>query len=241
VDADLPAAKILECFRKGFQAVNRGGDTAVPFVWDTYNQLVIGVAPGGVVVVWLQGAHFREEIGRYRAKDTIVSLDAFYRNPDEENQQQFFDSWFKIAEPPAALETIKKTGITYGLWDEYRKKYSWRYRTQFYNDDKENEQDFEYYNGEQSILYKDEINKRQYTLQALPYYIRAYFNHKSAEGYFDDKELMAAFKERTANNPNEQIEIVGKVGFMYKDMTYWVEAKGRRIPLNKVKVMLWYN
>jgi len=213
----------------------------VPFVWDTYNEMVIGLAPGGVVVVWLQAATFRVEIGRYQAKDTIVSPNAFYRNPFEFNQQQFFDTMFSNRLSQDAHEKIKKGGITYGLWDEYRKKYYWRYRTQFYNDDKDEQQYYTYYNGESIALFAEVIKKQEFLLQALPYNINLNFTKKWAETYFDDKELMAAFKELTATNPNEPLEIVGKIGFMYNDMSFWVEAKGRRIPLNKVKVMLWNN
>ncbi len=141
----LPADTILAYFRKGYKIswtnVIRSfteEEKKAGLVQDTYDQIVIGVAPGGVVVVWLQGAHHRVEIGRYQAKDTVVDKNKFEPVPDvHETQEEFYNWNYNHFVPQETQEKIKKGGIPFGLWDEYRKKYNWRFHTAFYNPDKE--------------------------------------------------------------------------------------------------------
>ncbi|MEP6805225.1 MAG: DUF2931 family protein, partial [Flavobacterium sp.] len=67
LETQLPAEKMLALFREGFIFKNsRKNDT---ITHETYDRIVIGTAPGGVVVIWLDGGLKRVEIGRYQAKD----------------------------------------------------------------------------------------------------------------------------------------------------------------------------
>jgi hypothetical protein len=230
VEANLPADKILQAFRTGFVCFDK--DTLGRA---TYDEIVIGLAPGGVVVVWLSGRHHREEIGRYQAKETSDDRNSFYRNPHELTQQGFFQEGFDSYVPKEAQKNIETKGIPYGLWDEYRIRYNYKFSIQFYKDDKEQPNRFcMYVNGEQEVLTGDEIN--QYRSEAAPFRADFFFTEKWAETEFDEIEIMTAFKELTKNNKDEPIEIIGKVGIMYKDMTFMIKSKDREIPLKKVTV-----
>ncbi|MFC4412350.1 DUF2931 family protein, partial [Kaistella carnis] len=138
VDADLPVDKILEEFNKGFDVeADHKVDGEYPLVHDTYNTFTIGAAPGGVIVIWLSAGHHRVEICRLQAKEVFVDVNDFYQNADDENQQQFFDSWFKIAVPEATQEEIKEQGIPFGLWDNYREKFNYRFVLNPYDEEDE--------------------------------------------------------------------------------------------------------
>ncbi|RZJ51720.1 MAG: DUF2931 family protein, partial [Flavobacterium sp.] len=124
--------KILTLFREGF------------YNWDniknepkkeTYDHITVAVAPGGVVILFLTGISHRKEVTRYQAKETFIDVNTFYDNPDEDNQQEFYNWWYKKAVPEYLQEKIAKSGIPYGIWDTYREKYNWRFYTSFYKSD----------------------------------------------------------------------------------------------------------
>ena len=93
VEAKLPAEKILEEFRKGFRVENYAGEMEDR----TYDKLTIGMAPGGVVVLWLSGYFHRVEICRLQAKEVFVDRNDFYSNNNNRTQQEFFDVFYDLA------------------------------------------------------------------------------------------------------------------------------------------------
>ena len=240
VATPLPKEKMLALFREGY--MGQGIKPTDPLVHKTYDELVIGLAPGGVVAVWLDDGTRRVEVGRYQADTVWVDKDKFRPIPKEdETEAQFFETFYDIHVPEATKEQLQKEGIPYGLWDRYRKKYNWRFNTVFYKPDFDQRQYIRYLNGESNVFFKDALAKKLVSLQAVPYSGGLVFSVKNADAYFDEKETMAAFEELTKDNPQEPLEIVGKVGFMYKDMTFSVKSKDKEIPLRKVRVKLYSN
>ena len=79
-----------------------------------------------MVVIFLGGSD-RIEICRLQAKETFVDVNDFFQNADNENNQQFFESMFKIAVPDSIQKQIQEEGIPFGLYDKYRKKYQYRF------------------------------------------------------------------------------------------------------------------
>ena len=227
-------------FQKGFYNTDRVSNQPIH---ETYQHIVVGVAPGGVVVVFLTGNYHRIEIARYQAVETIVSPDEFYDNPDRDNQQQFFDWWFEHSVPQETLSKIKKDGIPFGLWDTYRKRYNWRFDVQFYKEDDKiaDMLHFYYINGEEEIIEKigDEQKIRN---KALPKIINIYLPNNWCEATFDEAEIVDAFKKVTQDNPQAEVIIVAKVQFMYKGIDFTVKCGTNELVLKKVKQDMWgYN
>jgi len=234
VEDSLPKEKILALFKKGFYNTDRV--TRLP-KHETYENIAIAVAPGGVVVVLLTGTFHRVEIGRYQAKDVIVGVNEFYDNPDGDTQQQFYDWWYNHSLTDSLKELIKHKGIPYGLWDKYRDQYNYRFRVQFYKVDKEESLEITYLNGEETIMDGEDLNS--FDPKPLPWRANLIFSERWAETEFDEEEIMAAFKTLSKEDKNAQIKIVGKVGFMYNSMEFWVQCNEKKIVLNKVKVSMW--
>ena len=240
VDTALPEEKILALFQKGYKYI----DNLNVEHQDTYKKLVIGLAPGGVVVVWLQGV-FNVEIGRFQAKEIYVNKLDFQPVKDhEESQEEYFVTGFNIVVPQEAQENIKKEGIPFGLWDEYRVKYNWRFHTLSYKGGVEEVVTFkftQYFNGECAVFFKDAVVKNNYNLQAVPY--RSDFTYKdySSSVEFNEKEIFAAFKALTQKHINKPIEIIVKVTFMYKGLSFIVKCENDEIPLKNVKVKMYTN
>lgn len=65
IDEDIDYDKIRALFKEGYRDSNTKKNR-------TYTTIVIGFAPGGVVVVWLNGPGKQVEVGRYQGKKTIV-------------------------------------------------------------------------------------------------------------------------------------------------------------------------
>ena len=65
--------KIARLFREGF--VND-----VTHKKDTYKMIKVGLAPKGLVVVWLSGTGFQTEVGSYQATETALKKDDAYEN-----------------------------------------------------------------------------------------------------------------------------------------------------------------
>jgi len=114
---DLPYERIKHLFQKGFE-----DDPKKPH----YDAIMIGVAPGGAVTVWLDGRRVTEVFFGYAEKiniDVGKGLDVplvSKSEADEYTNQVLIDS---LTEDE--LENLKKNGIPFGTWARYRNSYNW--------------------------------------------------------------------------------------------------------------------
>lgn len=240
LETQLPTNKMLALFREGFMFKNSSKKDTI--IQRTFDRIVIGTAPGGVVVIWLDGGLKRVEIGRYQAQETYVDKMKFQPVKDpKETQQEFFDTYYDIVVPDTIKAKIKKEGIPFGLWDNYRKKYHWHFNCAFYKKDQNTYQNIDFLNGEYSTMYEEELAKKAFKNQALPYRADLVFNEYWCENEFDDEEIMAAFEKISKNHPDKNIEIEVRPTFMYKTVAFTVKCEGEEIPLKKVKVKMWKN
>src|SRR5882762_2031976 len=130
VEASLDSNKILALLEQGMERFNdQGGEP----IHEQYDNIVVAVAPGGIVAVFLTGQRQRVEVGYYQAKETFVDVNNFYDNPDGDTQQQFFDWWYDHVVPEATKAYISSHGIPYKLWDINRQKYKWRFVVELYD------------------------------------------------------------------------------------------------------------
>jgi len=239
LDADLPAAKILAAFHKGFliQGNEKDATGKYKLVHSTYDTFTVGLAPGGMVVIFLGGSD-RIEICRLQAKETFVDVNDFFQNADNENNEQFFESMFKIAVPDSTQTRIKEKGIPYGLYEQYRKKYKYRF---FFNPyDEKDVIDTEvdrYYNGEViGFLQPEEIAKKEYKNQGIPYNVCFYFTKYNTEIIFNDQEMLSVFDALQKKHPDKPMDIIVKPTFEYTDFKLSVKCEDEIVPLTKYKV-----
>jgi hypothetical protein len=228
--------KFLALFREGFY--NRNSATKSP-EHETYNHITIAVAPGGIVVLFITGIAHRVEIARYQAKETFVDVNAFYDNPDGDNQQEFQDWWYKNSVPKYLQEKIAKSGIPFGIWDMYREKYNWYFQTSFYKEDTITNLSVTYINGEEDYFNEEELSKNIFSESALPKYIRFYFKIYNGEATFDEDEIVAAFKKMKKIHPDKNIEIEVRPAFMYKTTSFTVKCEGDEILLEKTAAKMY--
>ncbi|WP_444626639.1 DUF2931 family protein [Flavobacterium columnare] len=244
VEAALPADKILAEFKKGFLIESNqkeiiDGEERYKMEPSTYDVLTVGAAPGGCIVVWLSGNHHRTEICRLQAKETFVDKNDFLGFVDKtESQQKFLDDLYKITVPDSIKAEITQKGIPYGLWDQYREKYKYRFVLKSYD-----EKDFLTgyyvinYNGESNFVPYNPQEVAQYRKTSIPYNANLYFKKYFTEIIFNDREMLQVFDKLKKKYPETPIDIIIKPTFMYDDMKISVKCTTEEIPLTKYKVV----
>lgn len=236
LEADLPKEKMLDAFRKGFliEGTEKDENGVYELIPSTYSTITAAIAPGGMVVIFLGGSD-RIEICRLQAKETIVDVNNFYQNADNENNQQFFDSWFKLAVPDSIQTQIRENGLPYKLYDDYRKRYNYRFTFKPYDEkDVVRMQTNRYYNGEVTdFLQPEEIAKKEYRKQSIPYQIAFIFKKYNAEIEFNDKEMLTVFEALQNKHPGKPMDILVVPTFMYTDIKLSVKCEDETVPLTK--------
>ncbi len=144
-DFQLPYEQILELFNnpyysyKNEQVIN-------------YHRVVVGIAPGGHVSVWVVSADRTLEVFSGQAEKT--DLDWSVITPEETPRKQFIDTQIQFMRSklsPEVKELMAKNPIPLERWKNYRKRYNWQ--LQFTGQEPPKMVDYiKYFNGERDLL-----------------------------------------------------------------------------------------
>ncbi len=114
---DLPYEQILYLFQQA-----NVEDSENPY----YNGIMLGVAPGGAVSVWVKGTRITEIFFGQAEKIDISPSQGFglpFDSAAESNE--YIESVLTDSLSSAELESLKKHGVPFGTWSRYRNKYKW--------------------------------------------------------------------------------------------------------------------
>jgi hypothetical protein len=116
----LPHAQIVTLFQEGYRSFLGDSD------WQTYNKIVVGVAPGGVVAVWVSGVERQVEVFFGQAKEVDGDWHSIMGFPNHVQRAQFVAESLADAATvdPLVRLMIEQTPI--GAWALYRRLYNWR-------------------------------------------------------------------------------------------------------------------
>ena len=158
VKADLDYPKLLKLFREGYKDRARNLE-AFPkgYGEETFRTFVVGLAPGGVVVVWVEGPMRQIEIGRFQAEkinlkqpEGLDDHDALIFS-EQERKETLEDERFRP-------KHIREKPTPFGLWDDYRDiKYPWYPTFEFYKGAKIGDVFIEYFNREMWDTFYEEM------------------------------------------------------------------------------------
>lgn len=158
VKADLDYPKLLKLFREGYKDRARNLE-AFPkgYGEETFRTFVVGLAPGGVVVVWVEGMRRQIEIGRFQAEKINLKQPEGLDNHDalifseQERKETLEDERFRP-------KHIREKPTPFGLWDDYRDiKYPWYPTFEFYKGAKIGDVFIEYFNREMWDTFYEEM------------------------------------------------------------------------------------
>ena len=203
--------KIAKLFKNGYKRRVPNGEVR----HTTYNTIVAGLAPGGVVVLWVGRGYLKiTEIGRYQADKIEL------REPEGlDNHQKLIFSKTDREEvlnsntiiPEDFREANKNKPIPFGLWDSYRDtQYQW-YPTFEVPEGKMGDVGYRYWNGEagttlytdfNSYMGKQDIFYLEESIQKRPLFKNLLFYYKTQNGQkylaelsFDWEAVVAAYKK----------------------------------------------
>ena len=214
--------KIAKLFREGFDERFSNGKMN----HTTYNTVVVGIAPGGVVVLWVGSGYFPiKEIGRYQAEKIEL------REPEglDNHQKLIFDKEYakrlltnNTIIPEDFREANKNKPIPFGLWDSYRNhQYQW-YPTFEIPNGRIGDVDYQYWNGEADTFFftdfialegqKDVFAPQElyHNIRKPPLFKEIRFNYKAEDGIkygvlvqFEWEGTLATYKKVFGERPEE--------------------------------------
>ncbi|MFK5948897.1 MAG: DUF2931 family protein [Methylococcales bacterium] len=121
---DLPYEKIVALFTDGVENPREfpNGKTM-----PVYSKMMVGIAPGGAVAVWVTGSKKVEVFFGQAEKVEIDPTRAFdLPFKDKQAADDYIAKQLVNTLKPEELELLKKDGIPFDLWSRYRKYYDWQ-------------------------------------------------------------------------------------------------------------------
>ena len=215
----LPYEKILGLFQKGYQVLVKEDDGTMHLIQDNYHGITAGLAPGGIVVVWLIGGDFTTEVGRFQAEETKIDMKDFAPSAWTHDQKKYVEGM--MDEDKAVTNNLAKNGIPLGLWDRYRERFNQRPMVKF--DQTKNVAldniTLKYYNGEKEIINSDKWGKNKFKERARVKELRVGWNgilgnkpqYYVLDINFDEAEMLSVYKEAFGDNPEQEGEVIVEI------------------------------
>lgn len=243
IDSDIDYERLVKLFKEGYPDSNRKFGKRQT----TFDTVLVGFAPGGVVVIWAMGAGRTVEIGRYKGEKYTVpqaeidKLDNHERLLFDDTDRKNILLNTKII-PLEVREANEGKPIPYGLWDTYRIRYDWR-PTYVVREEGGEFVDvgIGYFNGEAENLIDDEFIENKYKKRAIPTGVGLSWRDKNKQRYggymrFDEQEIFAAFQEIYKEDKEGQAELQISVNHTNDIVTALLKQGDKEIRLPKTKV-----
>lgn len=208
---DLPYNTILRLFqeeeKKPKQKSMNGTDISNNYM------IIVGVAPGGVVAVWMRGQGTKEILfGKAQKIDLDFTKTMGY---PEAKRAEFLKEIIEFAVNPDILAAIRKNGIPFQKWENYRARYNWV--PSFTVNNPPEKISISFYTGEgQSFAYpleKDFTTKTHPALKSIRFTYTKSGQTKSNYYYirFDEDEILDAFTRLNTKESPLKVEFDPKL------------------------------
>ena len=237
----LPHDAMSALFEKGYPNFNY---ITKKVSVSTYTEIIAGLAPGGMVVIWLNGGRHRVEVACFQAHKTSVDIKEFIRRSDANvNINTYVKEFFSFE--PIAKEYLDKHGIPEGLWHKYRERFALRPVVTYDAHDPITTlgMDLFFYNGERDFLETEDIAKSIYPMRARVK--KLLFNWKvqwanrnqtyQLEIEFDEAEIMKAHEDVYGNDPNTHGELLIDINNGYSHYHVFLQGNNKKVELFKTK------
>ena len=250
---DLPYDKILKMFQDGYFSPGKGKEGA----HTTYDAIVVGVAPGGAVAVWLEGNGKTTEVFFGQAQKVEKDWSSMTNNTTMSREEYVRDSIVysllspdgtRIEDPkkkPEALAALLKKGVPLGLWSRYRTQYAWqplltgmKIRGDLINH-------IMYFNGEHDYLPCPLPPALAASTRPVPkemnfaWMPEGVAHTRLMELAFDEAEIFAAFNKLGSNHQPLQLEMRMIKNAQGHDFTVWLRNAQEAIELKLTQVTVY--
>ncbi len=242
IDTKLDYDKMLALFEEGYLDSFTNKKM-------TYSTIVVGFAPGGVVVVWLFGSGKQIEVSRYEGKKIVIpeqeiaGLDSHEKllfSPDYRKSIMLNEQIV----PLEVREANKNKPIPYGIWDTYRKRYNWK---PSYSIPKGGEAINSYFfmlNGEQEEFIDETFKNITFSPRAVPRMVNLGWRDSTGQRYggsvtFNEQEILKAYQELYRNDSAINAELEFKVNIPNTYLTIVLKGNGQEIPLSENQINVY--
>jgi hypothetical protein len=113
----LPMNKILELFRAG--TASPEAKERLPF-----DRIIVGMAPGGDVSVWVGARRIVKEIATFRAQSVDLPWSTVLDNQNI-TRPQYIELALREALSPEALKRVRAAPVPLGRWSLFAKRFPW--------------------------------------------------------------------------------------------------------------------
>lgn len=219
---DLPTEKMTELFRQSIYGNVRDYH---------YKFIIIGLAPGGVVVIWLMGDQVQTEVARFQAKE--ISKDQLNITGDEEIMLTPDYTDKKLAN-----REIKRDPIPFGLWDTYREKYNWRLKPIFPDKFRLVKKWMTMYNGEKEHYFVEQPEFDSFKLRAIPSFASFSWYDEKGDKFgldlnFNEEEIFKAYKAIYRDDHKQEIDLTFTLDEKKKNFIVKLKNKDEEYELRK--------
>ena len=251
----LPQQKIYNLFKEGYMIYglpNESDDSQETLHWETYNSLLAGLAPKGMVVVWMVGQN-TVEIGRYQAKELgrKEANEVFKRHfKSSGDMPETIDKLEFDRLTPEVQEMVKQGKISCKQWDDYRLRYNWK--VEFSKPLEMYSYYIRYFNSEKSGNLPPSITQENFnkiildpTSKVVPNKLGMYVTAENHRNYLirletlDELETIEAFKKLEEAGPKAVITIFITVDDDFKNFTVTLKNDKKEIKLEKALLRLF--
>lgn len=198
---ELPYDRILELFKQGVAE-----DPESPM----FSGIMAGIAPGGIVSVWVIGRGEYKEVFFGQAEKVDLNPSSAFALPfkDKADSDAYISEGLIEAITQEELDSLNENGIPFGLWSRYRNKYDWvpvirgGYSREYVN--------VLYFNGESEDNWTDFEKSENGVLRPVPQHLtfKSVVNGVDTlfKVSFDEMETMAAFEQLSADEQKITVE-----------------------------------
>jgi len=209
---------------------------------ETYDILLVNMAPGGVVVVWMKMSGERKvEIGRYQCSETNIEWKKVMPQGEQDRNKFVKEA---IALFPKITENLAKNGIQYDLYDSYRIRYPWTPLLVLPDQGVTDGIEIHFFNGEYEWIWGDWIKKNYFKKKALPLTMGVLWTDHTGKKFgadvtFNEQEVFEAFKEMYKNDKEQETQLVFIPDKSYEKLNVYLRSKTNEYWLRKTETGIY--
>ncbi|MGS2760949.1 DUF2931 family protein [Sinomicrobium sp. M5D2P9] len=225
--------------RKEMEALFKEGFTDHLKKQRTYGRISVGVAPGGMVVVWLLGGGKTVEVGHFKAEKTQVSKEAWMPNAELSVDELLENRYIRNVS-----DEIKNQPLPFDLWGTYREQYTWYPQMEFQNEETLENMLVRYYNGEGFYTHGSNPEIATDEKRALPKDIQLEWIGKNEQKYgakvsFEEEEIFTRYKKVFKENKEDKATLVIHVKEDNTKIQLSLKGRQEEIPITKAEIKVY--
>ncbi len=207
-----------------------------------YSQLIVGLAPGGLVVVWINAGGHQQIVGVYHAEQIDLTMKELNPQGIQDRQEYINISLGDSGISSEIMDSIKTNGVELNRWKTYLHEYSWmpvihlegggqiqHYSMQLYNGERETKVPVVYDLPELPL---DRAVIKQFGIK----WKDLKGNYFGAKLYFDESEIMDAFQKL---NDGSTIEMRVSIDEYNSHINIVLKNEKNQVSLAKVRKKIY--